>query len=41
VEQASHYDLILNSARFSMDEMVRLVERAYELKKGATAPVVT
>ncbi len=32
LEQASHYDLIINSARFSMDEMVELVEEAYKLK---------
>lgn len=32
VEQASHYDLILNSARFSMDEMVEVVMQAYKLK---------
>ncbi|MFV1883980.1 MAG: AAA family ATPase [Balneola sp.] len=40
VEQASHYDLILNSARFSMDEMVELVEQAYALKKKAKEPIV-
>ena len=32
VEQASHYDLVINSARFSMKEIVELVEEAYSLK---------
>lgn len=40
VEEASHYDLVINSARFSMEDMVGLVERAYELKKEAIVPTL-
>ncbi len=33
LEKACHYDLIINSARFTMTEMVELVEMAYSLKR--------
>lgn len=32
VDEAASYDLILNSATFSLEEMVRLVLQAYEMK---------
>lgn len=39
LEQASHYDLVINSARFSMKEMVELVEEVYSLKSISRKPM--
>lgn len=38
LEQASHYDLVINSARFSMKEMVELAMEAYSLKSKSRKP---